>query len=136
MMGWFKRHLNWTCVFEGIFTWMLAWFLHELILFFTGMAYLPFPGEPYVAPDPYASYYPITFDFQTMSYVAFIFSIPVFLWILKQKNRSLLYAMFFMPSLFPIPNAAGFVFFFLVPFWLTGWILLLALRNKSAQTLE
>jgi hypothetical protein len=131
IVGWFNRHLNWTCVFVGICAWVLAWYLVELILFATGMVYLTFPGQPYEAPSPFSSSNTITFNIQAMSDIATVISMPIFLWILRKKSRSWKYLLVFVPPLIPAPNA-GFVLWFLVPFWLYGWIILLALRNKSA----
>ena len=130
-MGWFQRHLNWTIVLVAIGAWLFAWFLVESALLIGGMAYLPFPGEPYVAPDPYSSSHEPIFDIQAWSYVATFISLPVFLWTLQKKNYSWMYLCLFLPPLIPVPNASVFFWFVLVPFWLVGLITLLILENKK-----
>jgi hypothetical protein len=127
-MGWFLRHLNWTVLFFTICVWVFAWLLVEFILLVTGMVYLPFPGQHYIHPSPVLVDF-LPFTFQTIVDMATVFLMPVFFCILKRKNRSWLYLMFFVPPLIPVPYEA-WVLLFLLPFWLTGWIILLVLRNK------
>ena len=129
-MGWFQRHLNWTIVLVTVGAWLFAWLLVESALLIGGMAYLPFPGEPYVAPDPYSSSHETIFNIQARTYVATFVSLPVFLWVLQKKNQGWKYLCFFLPPLIPVPSAFIFLLLLLVPFWFLGLITLLMLENK------
>jgi hypothetical protein len=83
--------------------------------------------------------------------IATIIAIIGFNWVLRKKKRRWTYLLFFIGFLiFEIPSFLTYVImnlpsyivnivsFYLVGMmlWLVGWIILLALKNKSAQSLD
>ncbi len=115
-MNWFQRHLNWTAVIVPIMGVLLGILIDKIFLLVTGMPYIPIIM--------------FSFDAQVVIGIADIFSMIWFRWILKQKNRSWKWLLFFVPPLIPLPYGL-FTLLFLVPFGLIGWIILLKLKNKS-----
>jgi hypothetical protein len=131
-MQWFERHLNWTTLFFTIFAWMFGVLLVYFTLDIAGYGYLPIPGEAYVPYNPYSTATGYTFTVQTMVDVAVLVSLPVFYWVLKRKKHSLWYLLLFFLPLIPMPSP-DFVLLFQMPFWIAGWIILLALKNKALK---
>jgi hypothetical protein len=129
-MKWFHRHLNFTVLFFTIFAWILGILIVNFALDITGYAYLPFPGEAYTPFNPYSTEAVYSFDFQAIIDVAVLVSILVYYLVLKKKKRSIWFLLFFLPPLVPTPSIL-FVIIFQMPFYIVGWITLLALKNKT-----
>lgn len=128
-MKWFHKHLNLTALITTACAWLFAWGAVKLFLQVTGRYYVPFPGQPYIHPDPPLTDF-MSFNFQTVTDVATLCSLPVFYWILRRKNHSFMYLLWFLAALIPVPYEA-LLLVFLLPFWLAGLVLLMLLRNKT-----
>ena len=123
MMAWFRRHLNWAAVFVPVVSGTISIAIVRIILLVTGMPHVPFPDYPY------------PFDIQATVAITDVFSIVCFGWILKKKNRSFWYLVFFVPPLVVTLASllAWVALVSLMTFWLWGWIIVLVLKNKSGQ---
>jgi hypothetical protein len=131
-MKWFNKHLNWITFSYTIFAWAIGILLIEFYLHIKGWEYLPFFGWDYIplnSPEIDPGLF-LTFTYQAMADVAILISLPVFGWILKKKKRSLWFLLFFLPPLVPVPSVL-FVIIFQMPFYVIGWIILLASNNKT-----
>jgi hypothetical protein len=115
---WVKLHLNWLVVFVSIVSGIVGFSIIKLIFLITGQHHIQFLNDA------------TTFDIQAGGDIAILISVPFFYWILKQKKRSPWFLLFFVPPLFPFPGGIG-VFVLFVPFWLTGFSILLGLENKQ-----
>jgi hypothetical protein len=144
-MGWFERHLNWTIIIITVCSNVIS---YSLVGLFERITHIPYWGP----------IYPLgTIDVMLPAFTNFyldahlllttILSIIGFFWFLKKKNRRWTYILFFTAFLicdFPfflsyliiIPNYIGLLSYLLrfvaILLWVIGWIILLALKNKSA----
>jgi hypothetical protein len=129
-MKWCEGHLNFTVVFFTVFAWAFGIILVQFALDISGYDYLPLPGQTYYPPNPFSTLFVNTFTFQAMTDASILVSLPIFYWVLKKKKRSIWYLLLFLVPLIPTP-IAGFVLLFQMPFYLVGWVFLLARKNKS-----
>jgi len=130
-MSWFEKDLNRTVIIATFFAWILGILLVSFSLYIAGWNYLPFPGESYIPYNPHSTASTYTFTLQAIVDVAIFASLPVYFWVLKKKNRTVWFLLFFLPPLIPTP-ILFFLIFFQMPFWLAGWMILLGLKAKTA----
>jgi hypothetical protein len=133
-MKWISKHLNWTAFFGMLICYALSWLITKLFLVISGLAYIPYPGTTYYPPDKYLCFDCPDFTARFLIDIFVVFSFPLFTWILRKKNRSYLFILFFLaPLLMSIRSTATNLIIFLVPIWLAGFIILLKLKNKSTE---
>lgn len=118
-INWFEKHLNWTVFLYTIFAWMFAISLVSFTLDITGIKSITGPGLV-------GGW---SFTINTVIDVAVLISLPVYFLVLKKKKHSLWFLVLFLPPLVPI--YFGYVIFYLMPFWIIGWITLISLKNKT-----
>jgi hypothetical protein len=143
-MGWFQKHLNWTTVIVTFCSNVVSYFLVKILL---NTTHIPYWGPRFSSGTidvllPAGSFY-----FDAYLLLASIFLILSFSWVLRKKGRRWTYLLFFIAFLvFEIPYFLSYMIevpgFLAILFWylrslavlpfLVGWIMLLALRNKSA----
>jgi hypothetical protein len=137
-MKFLKKHLNWVIFSSGLISWAIGYLIIWFILKMTNKIYFPFPGAEYIPASP-SSTAPNNADYtiQAIVDIAVFLSTPVFIWILKTKQRSLWNILFFLPPLVMSGSSLTINMFPIVmPFWLIGWIKLLLLKNKSKLCYE
>lgn len=133
-MNWFERHLNWTAVIAPIVFFILGFLTAYIFYFFS--------------PTPIFVEYPPA-DLMIVLTVAFLLVLSI--WILARKQRSIWFLLFFILPLiifvtlyidnkFYILESSGvsdFAYEILLPagvfLWLSGWVLIILLKNKSAK---
>jgi hypothetical protein len=118
MIAWFEKHLNAAIIYHTAFAWTYSMFITFFLLEITHGTLLP--GPPW--------FYDFSFTLNAIIDMAVFISLPVYYLILKKKNRSIWFLLFFLPSLVPIPTTT--LFFFSTPFYVTGLISLLLLEKK------
>lgn len=143
-MNWFKRHLNWTVVLITIGSNVVSYYLVDLFFRFSNIS----PWGPKYSPEtievllpPFSSFY---LDLQFI--LADIIVIIGFSWVLVKKNRHWVYLLYFFAFLIFdfltflsymvhmqdwLSNLSYGLRFVTVSLWIAGWIILLALKNKS-----
>lgn len=112
-MEWCSRHLNWTVTITAIGAWACSLLLVRFYLFVTGMSYIPFPGADYIPSivNGTARNYE-DFTGQIFVDIAVLVSLPIFIWVLKRKNRSNWYILFFLPPLLMSAGSSWLNFFY------------------------
>jgi hypothetical protein len=127
-----SRHLNWTALFGTIFCCIFGWSIIKLVLSVSGMAYIPYPGTPYYPPKT-ATDYP-DFTGRLIIDLAIVASLPIYAWILRKKKKSYFYLLFIVSPLLMSFSATGSALALIViPIWLIGFFILLALKNESTE---
>jgi hypothetical protein len=141
MFRWFLRHLNWTTLVLTISANVISHYLVFLLLYLTKIPY----GGPLSNPGITATNTPAftSFGFDAQLLLADILLVVSFSWVLRKKNRNwkylLLFISFFVFDLpvflsyiisFSLPVILLFLRAFSVLLWVTGWIILLKLKNK------
>jgi hypothetical protein len=89
-MNWFKKHLNWTAV--------IILFASTALIFLLGLISLGF----YAYPHSVELHDPLVNNVLIISFSCCLLAIIGFGWILRQKNRSLLFLLFFVPLISPL----------------------------------
>ncbi len=144
-MGWFQKHLNWMIIIITICSHVISYYVIDLIMDITHIHYwgLRYPSGITEIFLPVFS----SFSFDAYLLLTTVLSIIGFSWVLRNKNRRWTYQIYFIVFLiFELPDFLSYLIelprfvedlaflrFVAVILWLIGWIILLALKNKSVQ---
>jgi hypothetical protein len=145
MMKWFSTHPNPFVIVITTFINILSWFVVLLFLYITKIpAWGPVypPGTLDVLLPAFTS-----FAFDAYLLLADILFLFAFYWVLSKKNQNKLYLLFFVAFLpvdipvfisyiisIDLPGILYLLRYVTILLWLTGWIILLVLKNKPTNT--